>query len=92
MAGAVDIYTKLRSRLTVNPTPRERRTSKIGTWSPSRTGGGWTPTTPEEIIGQAWLDRGRGLISEAEFQAALLRAQRMKALPHPSAAETSAYG
>jgi integrase len=51
----------------------------------------WEPTTPEEMVGRAWLSRNRGDISETEFQEVVLRADQLRALPSSRVPETSPY-
>jgi integrase len=55
--------------------------------------GGRAPRTPEELVGQAWLDKTRGKISEAEFRETLERAEKLRALPTAKrpVPETSPY-
>jgi integrase len=55
-------------------------------------GSAWQPTAPEEIAGRAWLLHAQGLISEAEFQAILHRADVLRSLPAKKGVpETSPY-
>lgn len=52
-----------------------------------------SPRTPDEMVGQAWLNYSQGRMSRADFEAVVLRADRERAQPNvPGTAEMTGYG
>lgn len=55
-------------------------------------GSNWRPTSPEELVGRAFLERARGASSKEELHVALDQAARMRALPGRVVPEVNPYG